>query len=170
MNINTSKETMTVQELNREQLIELKGSYYSTLVNEGTFAEITGKGYDEPSTLDMANIDNDVPDELIFSYYEGMTFTKEDFFCTADRNRILTTIKISKGNLIVSENVNPDSKGVTIEFEKNGRKYPICTIESHGNEEYFSNIDGISIYPYAFPNVSECSDVIEISAELLDEL
>lgn len=31
---------MTVKELNRDQLHELKQAYYSELVNEGTFAEV----------------------------------------------------------------------------------------------------------------------------------
>lgn len=33
---------MTVRELNRDQLHELKQVYYSELVNEGTFAEVMG--------------------------------------------------------------------------------------------------------------------------------
>ena len=39
---------MTVKELNRDQLHELKQVYYSELVNEGTFAEVMGVNINEP--------------------------------------------------------------------------------------------------------------------------
>lgn len=71
---------MTVYELNRPKLILLKESYYSELVNEGTFSEVTGKEYDEPSWADLANIDSEVPDEVIFNRYDGVTFSDDDFF------------------------------------------------------------------------------------------
>ena len=38
---------MTVRELNRDQLHELKQAYYSELVNEGTFAEVMGVNINE---------------------------------------------------------------------------------------------------------------------------
>ena len=60
---------MDVRDLSREQLVELKQHYISELVNEGTFAEVMNRDYDEPSYSDLANADEIVPD---------------DFFCTAN--------------------------------------------------------------------------------------
>lgn len=74
---------MNVHELSREQLQELKGSYLAELVNEGTFAEIVGRDYDEPAYSDLADIDNVVPDDVIFRQYEGIDFVLDDFFCSA---------------------------------------------------------------------------------------
>ena len=74
---------MNVYDLSREQLIELKCDYMSELVNEGIFAEITGRDYDEPSYEDIANADEIVPDDVIFRNYEGVEFVPDDFFCSA---------------------------------------------------------------------------------------
>lgn len=75
---------MTVYDLTREQLQELKGYYFSELVNEGSFAEVIGRDYDEPAYSDFADIDNIVSDELIFEKYGDMHFESDDFFCTAN--------------------------------------------------------------------------------------
>lgn len=74
---------MLVRELNREQLQELKGNYFTDLVNEGTFAEVIGRDYDAPSYGDLADIDEIVSDEFIFEHYDGITFVNDDFFCSA---------------------------------------------------------------------------------------
>ena len=74
---------MNVRELSRDQLIELKQNYFAELVNEGTFAEVVGRDYDEPSWWDLANADDIVPDDVIFRNYECTHFTNDDFFCTA---------------------------------------------------------------------------------------
>ena len=74
---------MNVRELSRDQLIELKQNYFAELVNEGTFAEVVGRDYDEPSYWDLANADDIVPDDVIFRNYECTHFTNDDFFCTA---------------------------------------------------------------------------------------
>lgn len=73
---------MTVQDLNRDQLAELKCSYYSELVNEGIFGEIIGRDYDEPSYYDLAFVNDIVSDEFIFEHYEGISFVEDDFFCS----------------------------------------------------------------------------------------
>lgn len=73
---------MTVQDLNRDQLAELKCSYYSELVNEGIFGEIIGRDCDEPSYYDLAFVNDIVSDEFIFEHYEGMIFDEDDFFCS----------------------------------------------------------------------------------------
>lgn len=74
---------MDVHDLSRDQLIELKQNYFAELVNEGTFAEVVGRDYDEPSWWDLANADDIVPDDVIFRNYECTHFTNDDFFCTA---------------------------------------------------------------------------------------
>jgi hypothetical protein len=73
---------MTVSELNREQLNELKRNYYSQLVNEGCFAEVMNVDIDEPSYEMLEKINEYVSDEFIFENYDGITFTEDDFFCS----------------------------------------------------------------------------------------
>ena len=74
---------MSVRELNRDQLTELKGNYMVQLVNEGTFAEVMNRGYDEPDWDDMANADDYVSDDVVFDVYDGIDFGTNDFFCMA---------------------------------------------------------------------------------------
>lgn len=76
---------MTVRELNRDQLHELKQTYYSELVNEGIFAEVMGVVINEPSYEMIASIDEYVSDEFIYEHYDGCSFTEDDFFCSAER-------------------------------------------------------------------------------------
>lgn len=60
---------MSVKELNREELIELKQNYYcNELGNNASYGE-------------LANIDNIVTDEEIFNFYDYVDFVKDDFFC-----------------------------------------------------------------------------------------
>lgn len=74
---------MTVLDLNRDQLIELKNSYMVQLADEGVFAEVMGVDYDEPSCEDVSCADERIPDEVIFEHYDGIDFTPDDFFCSA---------------------------------------------------------------------------------------
>lgn len=74
---------MDVTELTREQLVELKCNYMEMLADEGTFAEVLNRDYDEPSYADLAETDDIIPDEVIFRNYEGVYFVNDDFFCTA---------------------------------------------------------------------------------------
>lgn len=64
---------MTVMELNREQLTELKQSYYCNEVREGE-----GVSYGE-----LAAIDELVSDEEVFEYFDGYVFVEDDFWCSA---------------------------------------------------------------------------------------
>ena len=73
---------MDVRELSREQLIELKQAYMARLADEGSFAEVMGVDYDEPSIGDLANADEIIPDDVVFREWEGTDFTSDDFFCT----------------------------------------------------------------------------------------
>ena len=74
---------MIVTDLSREQLVELKQNYLYQLSNEGSFAKVLNADYNEPSYADLANADKIVPDNVVFTYYAGVDFVNDDFFCTA---------------------------------------------------------------------------------------
>ena len=63
---------MTVRELNREQLIQLKQKFI-----DGKCLEEDGIG---ASFEELANADILISDEEITSEYEGHNFTEDDFF------------------------------------------------------------------------------------------
>lgn len=59
-----------VQDLNREELDELKESYFDQLTEEDE--EICGD--------DIMSFEQ-IPDSVIFEHYDGITFMEDDFFC-----------------------------------------------------------------------------------------
>ena len=59
---------MSVKDLTREQLIELKQRYYTERNENVSYGE-------------LADIDNLVSDNEIFEEYEHITFVAEDFLC-----------------------------------------------------------------------------------------
>jgi hypothetical protein len=63
---------MTVRELNREQLDELKVKYVCDL-------------YDNPTYGDLADA-HTICDEELFIHYDGIDFVEEDFFCGKEEN------------------------------------------------------------------------------------
>lgn len=63
---------MTVQELNSEELDELRSRWYHQHLDDGSIEEVM-----EYDPEDEAN----VPDSILYSYYEYIYFVKEDFFC-----------------------------------------------------------------------------------------
>ena len=64
---------MTVHELSRDQLVELKQNYLSLWIDGP-----------EPVSYDvLMDADELIPDETIFETYEGTIFTDDDFFCSA---------------------------------------------------------------------------------------
>lgn len=69
--MNKIKKERTVKELTNDELNELKEGY-ACLMNE---EDEEGTSYGE--LIESHNISN----EIIFEYYEGMTFVEEDFFC-----------------------------------------------------------------------------------------
>lgn len=71
---------MTVTELTRDRLIQLKENYMIELVNEGTFAEVMGVDYDAPSWGDIFGADELIPDNVIFEHYAGTYFVEDDFW------------------------------------------------------------------------------------------
>lgn len=64
--------TMTVYELSREQLDELKQAYAVQLAE--TDGNVIGYG----GLADAAEISDDV----IFHHYDGIMFSSDDFFCS----------------------------------------------------------------------------------------
>ena len=68
---------MTVYELNRDQLTELKQNYYTQLLDE--------RG-ESPSYDELANIDDYISDGEIYAAYEAYSFTPGDFACSAAGN------------------------------------------------------------------------------------
>lgn len=76
---------MTVYELTREQLCELKERYMIMAAEQGDYSELFGVTWDFPSWGEIAMCDELVPDEVIFENYELYTFGEDDFFCTAGK-------------------------------------------------------------------------------------
>ena len=72
---------VTVHDLCRECLVELKRDYLSQLAECGFYAEVMDVDYDEPSMADLAQADLLISDEVIFEHYDGVIFTPDDFFC-----------------------------------------------------------------------------------------
>jgi len=72
---------MTVKDLPRECLTELKQRYLVMLADNGVYAEIMEVDYDEPSQYDLENADEIVPDDVVFYNYDDVGFIPDDFFC-----------------------------------------------------------------------------------------
>ena len=68
---------MSVTELNREQLNELKQRYATQLYECGEEEEVLGITYQELADATK------IPDEVIFNHYDEITFTEDDFFCSS---------------------------------------------------------------------------------------
>lgn len=73
---------MKINELNRQQLQQLKTQYYDEILQE---TEGRGISYGE-----MFEIDNIITDEKIKNEYAGYIFTKEDFFTESEENWKMT--------------------------------------------------------------------------------
>ena len=59
----------TVHELNRNELEELRSSYF----------------YNEDIEHDFVDVFK-IPDKVLFEYYETVGFVEEDFFCNLENN------------------------------------------------------------------------------------
>ena len=66
---------MKVDELNRDELTELKRNYYSEKNKNVSYGE-------------LSIIDDLVTDAEIYKEYEGTEFTREDFFCNTHNTEI----------------------------------------------------------------------------------
>ena len=62
---------MTVKELNQDQLTELKQNYFYNQLTEDERADIYCCYWE-------------IPNEIIFDFYDGIEFVKDDFFCSID--------------------------------------------------------------------------------------
>lgn len=71
---------MKVKELNRDQLIELKGKYLDNKIYE---EENRGASYGE-----LAQADTLVTDKEIFEEYAGTDFVNDDFACTTGKRSV----------------------------------------------------------------------------------
>lgn len=60
---------MTVRDLNRDQLDELKQAYVTEMVGN-------------PSYMELPDASN-VPDGVIYRCYDGVRFAPDDFWCSA---------------------------------------------------------------------------------------
>lgn len=67
---------MTVHELSREQLDELKVSYACQLRDCGEDEEVIGISYAELVSASL------IPDDVIFNHYDGICFVDDDFSCS----------------------------------------------------------------------------------------
>lgn len=63
---------MTINELNKDELIELKQHYYCEKNNNVSYSE-------------LVDIDKLVSNNEIFEFYKNTEFTEEDFFCNSNR-------------------------------------------------------------------------------------
>lgn len=68
---------MNVTELSREQLIDLKQTYLTGLVDCGEHEDVIGISWNE-----LANADELVSDDVIFEKYADIIFTDDDFWCS----------------------------------------------------------------------------------------
>ena len=72
---------VSVHDLCRQCIVELKQNYMYMLSEEGTFKEVMNVDYDGPSMLDLVEADSIIPDATIFWHYRGISFVPDDFFC-----------------------------------------------------------------------------------------
>lgn len=73
------KDTLTIDDLNRNQIIELKERYMIELAVEGVYGEIMGTG-ESPSLGEIANADNLIDDAIILERYQDTVFSEDDFY------------------------------------------------------------------------------------------
>ncbi len=71
--------SMTVYDLSSEQLNELKQTYATQLLDCGEDEEVLGISYEQ-----LANT-TEIPDEVIFNHYDGISFTEDDFFYNCEK-------------------------------------------------------------------------------------
>ena len=67
---------LTVYDLNRAQLDELKESFYEQYLQECVELDPEDE-YLQPQ---------DIPNELIFEHYDGIMFSPDDFWCTCEED------------------------------------------------------------------------------------
>lgn len=100
---------MKVEELNREQLKELKINYLSLNKNNISYGEI-------------ANIDAIIPDAEILEYYNGVNFTEADFFNNGEAELIEEQENNFEAILAGSKEIEIEGSILTITSYNNGDK------------------------------------------------
>lgn len=100
---------MKVEELNREQLKELKINYLSLNKNNISYGEI-------------ANIESIIPDAEIFEYYNGVNFTEADFFNNGEAELIEEQENNFEAILAGSKEIEIEGSILTITSYNNGDK------------------------------------------------
>lgn len=68
---------MNVTELSREQLIEMKQAYLMEFEDCGEYEDVVSVSWGE-----LMNVDELVPDDIIFDKYADTIFTDDDFWCS----------------------------------------------------------------------------------------
>lgn len=100
---------MKVEELNREQLKELKINYLSLNKNNISYGEI-------------ANIESIIPDAEILEYYNGVNFTEADFFNNGEAELIEEQENNFEAILAGSKEIEIEGSILTITSYNNGDK------------------------------------------------
>lgn len=73
----------TVYDLSRDELNELKDSYFYQLLDnddEVLFPVKNGNKKD----IENINCPEEIPDSVIFEHYDGISFVDDDFFCNCE--------------------------------------------------------------------------------------
>lgn len=65
---------MTVYDLSEEQIQELKQAYF--------YSDETQDVLEEMKIM----FPDDIPDDIIFNYYDGVWFVNDDFFCSCGKD------------------------------------------------------------------------------------
>lgn len=80
---------LSVNDLTRDQIVELKQNYLERLADEGCLNEVLYDDAEADETADgvsyeeLANADALVSDDVIFREYEGTVFIEDDFSSAA---------------------------------------------------------------------------------------
>lgn len=95
---------MTVYELNKDELTELKIQYYS-------------KSHPDYSYGEMSSINSLVTDKEIYEEYNNTTFTLDDFFCSSDNKERKEEV-IFENNLKYYKDILEDTKDYIDSYSK----------------------------------------------------
>ena len=66
---------MTVHDLNENELEELRSRWYYQHEDDGSLEEIIGREVED---------EEDIPMDIVVTYYEDTYFVEEDFFCNTE--------------------------------------------------------------------------------------
>lgn len=78
---------LTVKDLSREQLIELKQAFMVRLANEGKYGQYFGVDWDAPSYNELACADDIITDMEMYTHYSGISFVPDDFVARREAGR-----------------------------------------------------------------------------------